>query len=65
MAKHLQTFVSNLCLDWYLSAVSRNGTLMAGKLSLEDQGENKAGGLGCSMYVKKDERKGRNFSAQF
>lgn len=65
MAKHLQTFVSNLCLDWYLSAISGNDMLMAGKLNLEDQGKNKAGGLGCSMYVKKDERKGRNCSTQF
>jgi len=37
--------------------MDRNYMLRAGKLSLEYQGENKAGGFTCSWYVKKDESK--------
>lgn len=40
-----------------MSSVSRTDRLMAGKLCLEDQEENKAGRFICSVCVKKDERK--------
>lgn len=36
-----------------MSSVSRIDRLIAGKLCLENQEENKAGGFICSVYVKK------------